>query len=59
VEYYDDFLAFRLAKLAGKVILDFGKWNLFHSGFPNCASHVSASLFATIAKTWTVFPTMS
>jgi hypothetical protein len=55
----DDFLTFRLAEVTRQIVFDFGERNLFHSGFPNCANHESASLFMTIARTWTVFPITS
>ena len=55
----DDFLTFCLAEVARQIVFDFGERNLLHSGFPNCASHASASLFMTIARTWTVFPITS
>lgn len=44
------FLRLRFAKIAGQVILDFGEGNFLHSGFPNCASHDSASDLDMIAK---------
>jgi hypothetical protein len=44
----DDFLRLGLTKIARQIVLDFGEWNFLHSGFPNCASHDSASDVATI-----------
>src|SRR5271157_2132948 len=55
----DDLLRLSLAKIARQVIFDFGERNFLHSGFPNCASHDSASDLATIAKTSTVVPETS
>src|SRR5262249_104699 len=55
----NDFLPLRLPKIAGQVVLDFRKRDLLHSGFPNCASHDSASDLATIANTSTVVPETS
>ncbi|MEH2521382.1 hypothetical protein V1279_006955 [Bradyrhizobium sp. AZCC 1610] len=56
---YDDFLGRRLAKEARQIVLDFGQGDFLHAGFPNCASHNSASDLATIAKTSTVVPETS
>ncbi len=47
----DNFLAFRFAKIARQIILDFRERNFLHSGLANCASHDTASLLVTIAKT--------
>jgi hypothetical protein len=46
-----DLLRFGLAEIPRQIVLDFGERNFFHSGFPNCASHESASSLVTIAKT--------
>src|SRR5207244_13657443 len=41
-------------QVPGEVVLDLREGNLLHSGFPNRASHDSASDFAMIASTSTV-----
>jgi hypothetical protein len=56
---YDDFLGLRLAQVSRQIVLDFGQGDFLHPGFPNCASHDSASDLATIAKTSTVVPETS
>jgi hypothetical protein len=55
----DDLLRLRLPKKPRQIVLDFGERNLLHSGFPNCASHDTASDLVTIAKTSTVAPETS
>jgi hypothetical protein len=55
----NDLLRLCLSKKLRPVVLDLGKWNFFHSGLANCASHDSASDLATIAKTSTVVPETS
>src|SRR5437588_8011610 len=46
-----DLLLLSVTKKARQIVLDFGKGNLLHCGFPSCASHDSASGLDTIAKT--------
>src|SRR5262249_4008897 len=55
----DDLLRLSLAQIAGQIVLDFRKRDLFHSGFPNCANHDSASNLGTIAKISTAVPDTS
>src|SRR5262249_20349708 len=50
----DDLLPLCFPKEAGEIIFDFRQRNFLHSGLANCASHDSASDFATIAKISTV-----
>ena len=55
----DDLLGLGLTKIVRQIVLNFREWNFPHSGLPNCASHASASDFATIARIWTVVPDTS
>ena len=54
----DDLLRLGLTKITDRSSL-ISEAGLLHSGFPNCASHDSASDLATIANTWTVAPETS
>src|SRR5690348_5628411 len=49
----DDLLFFGLAQKMREIVFDLGQRDFLHSGLPNRVSHVSASDFATIAKTST------
>src|SRR5262249_41943529 len=55
----DDLVGLCLTKIAGQIIFDFGERNFLPSGFPNCASHDSASDLRTIANTSTLVPEIS
>jgi hypothetical protein len=55
----DDLLRLCFSKKARQIILDLGQGDFLHSGFPNCASHKSASDLRTIARTSTVVPDTS
>src|SRR3990172_10606792 len=46
----DDLLFLRFLQITREIVLDFGKWDFFHSGFAKCASHDAASDFGTIAN---------
>ena len=49
----DDLLRLSLTKMSRQIVFDFGERNFLQAGFPNCASHDSASDLATIANTST------
>src|SRR6266571_9297899 len=54
-----DLLFLRLSEKFRQIVLYLGERYFLHQGFPNCASHDSASDLATIARISTVEPDIS